>query len=58
MTASEAKSIENLRRYNQQLAVRRVEEDPVVRRLHVAKRITWMISLAGAFLFYCLINKL
>lgn len=58
MTASEAKSIEDLRRYNQELAARRVEDDPVVRRLHMAKRIVWMISLAGAFLFYYLIDKM
>ena len=58
MAASEAKSIKDLRRYNQELAVRRVEDDPVVRRLHVAKRIVWMLSLAGAFLFYYLIDKM
>jgi hypothetical protein len=58
MAASEAKSIKDLRRYNQELAVRRVEDDPVVRRLHIAKRIVWMLSLAGAFLFYYLIDKM
>jgi hypothetical protein len=58
MTASEAKSIEDLRRYNRELAARRIEDDPVVRKLQVAKRITWMISLAGAFLFYYLIDKM
>lgn len=58
MNAGEAKLIEHVRRYNQELAARRVEDDPVVRKLHVAKRITWMISLASAFLFYYLIDKM
>lgn len=58
MDAGEAKLIEHVRRHNQELAARRVEDDPVVKRLHVAKRIVWMISLAGAFLFYYLIDKM
>ena len=58
MNASETKSIDDLRRYNQELAARRVEDHPVVRRLHVAKRIVWMVTLAGAFLFYYLIDKM
>jgi hypothetical protein len=36
----------------------RVEDDPVARRWHVAKRIVWMLTLAGAFLFYYLTDKL
>jgi hypothetical protein len=58
MTASEAKSIEELRRYGGELAARRVEDDPVVKNWRAAKRIVWMLSLAGAFLFYYLIDKL
>jgi hypothetical protein len=58
MTASEANTIEARRRHHQELAARRVEDDPVVRRWHVAKRIVWMIALAAAFLFYYLIDKL
>jgi len=58
MTAMEIRSIEDLRKYCQDLAVRRVEDDPVVQKWHVAKRIVWMISLAGAFLFYYLIDKM
>jgi hypothetical protein len=50
--------VEALRRYNRDLAERRVEDDPVVRGLQVAKRIVWMITLAGAFLFYYLIDKM
>lgn len=58
MDTSELTSIEDLREYCQDLATRRVENDPVVQKWHVAKRIVWMISLAGAFLFYYLIDKL
>jgi hypothetical protein len=58
MNASEAKLIEHVRTYSRELAARRVEDDSVVRKLHVAKRITWMISLACAFLFYYLIDKM
>ena len=37
---------------------RRVEDDPAVRRWHVAKRIVWMLALAEAFLIYYLLDKL
>ena len=37
---------------------RRLEDDPDYRRWCAAKRITWMILLAGAFLFYYLMTKL
>lgn len=37
---------------------RRVEDDPAVQRWHVAKRITWMLVLAEAFLIYYLLDKL
>ena len=58
MATSEIKSIEDLRRQSLELAARQVDDDPVVQRWHVAKRITWMVLLAGAFLFYYLIEKL
>ena len=58
MNATEVRSIEDLRTYRQDVAAWRVEDDPVVQNWHVAKRIVWMISLAGAFLFYYLIDKL
>lgn len=48
----------DLQKYNRELAAKKVEEDPVVRRLQIAKRITWMILLAGAFLFFYLMDKL
>ena len=58
VSESNPSSVEALRRYNSELAARRVEDDPVVQRLQVAKRIIWMITLAGAFLFYYLIDKM
>ena len=58
MTTMEINSIEGPRRYSQEPAARRVEDDPVVQKWRVAKRIVWMISLAGAFLFYYLIDKM
>jgi hypothetical protein len=50
--------IEEPRGRRQDTAARRVEDEPAVRRWHMAKRIVWMLSLAGAFLFYYLIDKL
>ena len=58
VTTTDFNSIEDLRKYCQDLAARSVEDEPVVQKWHVAKRIVWMISLAGAFLFYYLIDKL
>jgi len=48
----------DLQKYSQELAARKVEEDPVVRKLRIAKRITWMILLAAAFLTFYLMDKL
>lgn len=58
MTVAELKLIEELHRHTEELASRRVEDDPVVRKLRVAKRIIWMILIAGAFLFYYLMDKM
>lgn len=58
MTTAELRSLDDLHRYSQELAGRRVENDPAVRRLHVAKRITWMFLIAGSFLFYHLLDKM
>lgn len=57
MTAGQLKSIDALHRHKQELAARRVEDDPVTKRLQVAKRIVWMILLSGSFLFYYLLDK-
>lgn len=58
MTTSELKSIVDLHKQCQELAARRVDDDPVVQKWRVAKRIAWMMMLAGAFLFFYLIEKL
>ena len=58
MTKSEAKTPLDLRQYGTELTTRKVEDEPVVRRLNVAKRIVWMVLLAGAFLVYYLFDKL
>lgn len=58
MTAAQIKSLEDLHKHAQELAIRRVEEDPIVLKLQVAKRITWMCLAAAAFLFYYLMDKM
>lgn len=58
MTAAQIKSLEDLHKHSQELATRNVEDDPVVRKLQVAKRITWMCLLAAAFLFFYLMDKM
>lgn len=40
------------------VAMQRLEEDPAHRRWCAARRITWMILLAGAFLFFYLMHKM
>jgi hypothetical protein len=51
-------SLADLQKYNQELANKKPEDDPVVRKLQVAKRIVWIVLLAAAFLFFYLIDKL
>ena len=50
------RSIAELQRYTQDVASRRPEDDPVVRKLQAAKRMVWLILLALSFLFYYLIE--
>jgi hypothetical protein len=57
MIGSETTAIEEPRR-RRDMVKRRVEDDRAVQWWHVAKRIVWMISLAGAFLFYYMIDKM
>jgi hypothetical protein len=57
-TTNELKLIAGLHRRSQELAARRVEDDPAVQKWYVAKRIVWMALLAAAFLIYYLIGKL
>ena len=58
MTAAQFKSLEDLHRYAQELAVRRPEDDPKVQRLQMAKQTVWLILLTCTFLFYYLIDKM
>jgi len=58
MTCTELRSLEDCRRYVHALATRRVEDDPVCRALWSAKRISYEVLLAGAFLFYYLLDKM
>lgn len=58
MTTSELKLIADFHSRSQELAARRVEDDPAVQKWRIAKRIVWMTLLAGTFLIYYLIDKL
>ena len=58
MTTVELNSIEDLHRYCQDLAARKVEDDPVVRKLQSAKQATWLFVMTCAFLFYYLIDRM
>jgi len=57
-SGADVMSLADLQKYSQELAAKQVEEDPVVRKLRIAKRITWMILLAGSFLAFYLMDKL
>ena len=50
--------VEDLKSYNQELANRKPEDDPRVKRLQAAKRITWVLLLAASFLAFYLMDKL
>ena len=58
MSETELKSLEDARRQSQEPAARRAGDDRVLRWMQVAKRITWMILVAGAFLAYYLLDKM
>lgn len=60
MSETELKSLDEARRYNQELAarLRRAEEELPPRWVQIAKRITLVILLAGAFLAYYLLDKM
>jgi hypothetical protein len=58
VSQTELKSIDEARRYSQELAARRAEEDLPPRWVQIAKRITLVILLAGAFLIYYLLDKM
>jgi len=51
-------SLADLRRYNAELATRKVADDPVLQKLELARQTTWLTLLVGAFLFFHLTEKL
>lgn len=54
----ELRSLADLHRYTQEIAARRVDDDPVVQTLTLAKQTTWLFLLTGAFLCFHLLEKL
>lgn len=58
MGQADLKSVEDLKSYNQELAGRKAEDNPAVQRMHIAKRITWVLLLAASFLAFYLLDKL
>lgn len=58
MSAIQPRSLEELHRYTEELSSRNVEENRVVRNLQAAQRITWLLLLVLAFLFFYLIDRL
>jgi hypothetical protein len=51
-------TIGNLQQRCRAIAARRVEDDPVVRRLQYAKQVTWLSLLTAAFLIYHLTGRM
>ena len=58
MTAAQLKSLEDLHKYAQEVAMRHPENDPRVQKLQMAKQTVWLFLLACTFLFYYLIDKM
>ncbi|HSC95063.1 MAG TPA: hypothetical protein VLC73_08840 [Burkholderiales bacterium] len=58
MSQAEIKSLDDVRRHSQELAPQRAGDDRAPRWGKIAKRITWMVLIAGAFLAYYLLDKL
>jgi hypothetical protein len=60
VSQTELKSLDDARRYNQELAarVRRAEDDLPPRWARLAKWITLVILLGGAFLIYYLLDTM
>jgi hypothetical protein len=56
--SSPEKSVEAFHKYSQELAEKRVEDDPKVQAWYLAKRSTWLFLLAFSFLFFYLIDKM
>jgi hypothetical protein len=58
VSQAEIKSLHDVRRHSQELAVQRAGDDRALRWGTIAKRITWMVLVACAFLAYYLLDKL
>lgn len=54
----ELRSLADLHRYTQEIAARRVDDDPVVQALNLAKQTTWLFLLTGAFLGFHPLDRL
>lgn len=58
VSETEIKTLADARRHGQDLAAQRAGDDRAPRWGKIAKRITWMVLAAGAFLAYYLLDKL
>jgi hypothetical protein len=58
VSQAEIKSLDDVRRHSQELAPQRAGDDRALRWGKIAKRITWLVLIAGAFLAYYLLDKL
>ena len=58
MSQNQLRSLADQHWYRQDLAGKTAADDPVLRKWRVAKRVTWSILLAGAFLMFYLMDKL
>ena len=58
MSDAEPKSLDDVRRHREELSARRAGDDRALRWTQAAKRITWMVLIAGAFLAYYLLDKM
>jgi hypothetical protein len=58
VSQADIKSLDDARRHSQELAAQRAGDDRARRWGKTAKRITWMVLIAGAFLAYYLLGKL
>ena len=58
MAGTEPKSLEDLRKYGEELSRKRVEDKPAYKRWLLAKQTVWLALLAAAFLIFYLIDIL
>jgi hypothetical protein len=58
MTFAELQSVTECHQQAVEFATSRPPDDPAYRAWCAAKRVVWMVMLAGSFLFYYLLMKL